>query len=82
MPNSKKKRTAKHSPNTAGDQRQMRQEGAACDNREIIAAGGRTPWMIAKDKRRHLRILAGKPTQWMRKQQSASNYKTTGPNAT
>jgi hypothetical protein len=42
--------------------------------------GGRTPWEIAKDKRKHIRILQGKHTAWMRRQAAKSNYKTEGKN--
>lgn len=80
MPNSKKKRTAKSSPNTVGTQRANQQAAQANNNLLIKVDGGRTPWQKAKDKRRHLRILAGKPTQFMRRQAAKSNYKQTGKN--
>lgn len=79
MPNSKKKRKAKHSPNTAGTARRDAQQIAAQFNSQGKDLYNRmTPWEKAKAKRKHLGILAGKHTAWMRKQAAKSNYKQSG----
>lgn len=63
MKRTKKQRTHKTSPNTAGNARRLVQEGRAADNKEL----NRTPWERAKDKRFHSADRVAKRAKFNRK---------------
>lgn len=72
----KRTRTHKESPNTAGKARGAKQEAAAKHNKE----NGIKPWEVVCTKRQALRIKAGKPAAWRKRQEQLAKYKAKGKN--
>lgn len=79
MPNSKKSRNHKTSPNTAGQMREAIQHAAHCNNNTRRRNNTPTAWQRSKAKRLALRKAAGKTfANWSKKNEK---YKTSGPNS-
>lgn len=74
MKKTKKQRTHKTSPNTAGPKRRETQEAAAAVNKQ----NGFKPWDTVKATRMAERIRQGKPAAWRKRQEAASVYKSRG----
>lgn len=76
MKKTKKQRTHKTSPNTAGPARKLAQEKAHNHNNEMQ----HSPWEAQRIKRTAIRVAQGKPQAWAKRQADASKYKNRGKN--